>query len=247
MNINIQCRFMNHILDNDIVLNEELHEYRLIDRPEASFTSVTTYVEHFFEGFDALKIATKLVNNHPKYSDHTVESLMAEWKATADYGTRVHHEIEKWIKERIEPEDKKAIHGRDWLAQYELRSDMDVLSEVIVYSTELSIAGTVDILAKDNATGEYDIIDWKTSKKIETASYRKKMGTHPSTRHVMDCNFYHYSLQLSLYRYILEQYYGLKIHNQLIGHLKDDGVHALVTPYMRDEINEMLRHREEMS
>jgi len=247
MNINIQCGFMNHILDNDIVLNEELHEYRLIDRPEASFTSVTTYVEHFFEGFDALKIATKLVNNHPKYSDHTVESLMAEWKATADYGTRVHHEIEKWIKERIEPEDKKAIHGRDWLAQYELRSDMDVLSEVIVYSTELSIAGTVDILAKDNATGEYDIIDWKTSKKIETASYRKKMGTHPSTRHVMDCNFYHYSLQLSLYRYILEQYYGLKIHNQLIGHLKDDGVHALVTPYMRDEINEMLRHREEMS
>jgi len=238
---------MNHILDNDIVLNEELHEYRLIDRPEASFTSVTTYVEHFFEGFDALKIATKLVNNHPKYSDHTIESLMAEWKATADYGTRVHHEIEKWIKERIEPEDKKAIHGRDWLAQYELRSDMDVLSEVIVYSTELSIAGTVDILAKDNATGEYDIIDWKTSKKIETASYRKKMGTHPSTRHVMDCNFYHYSLQLSLYRYILEQYYGLKIHNQLIGHLKDDGVHALVTPYMRDEINEMLRHREEMS
>ena len=238
---------MNHILDNNIVLNEELHEYRLIDRPEASFTSVTTYVEHFFEGFDALKIATKLVNNHPKYSDHTVESLMAEWKATADYGTRVHHEIEKWIKERIEPEDKKAIHGRDWLAQYELRSDMDVLSEVIVYSTELSIAGTVDILAKDNATGEYDIIDWKTSKKIETASYRKKMGTHPSTRHVMDCNFYHYSLQLSLYRYILEQYYGLKIHNQLIGHLKDDGVHALVTPYMRDEINEMLRHREEMS
>ena len=238
---------MNHILDNDIVLNEELHEYRLIDRPEASFTSVTTYVEHFFEGFDALKIATKLVNNHPKYSDHTVESLMAEWKATADYGTRVHHEIEKWIKERIEPEDKKAIHGREWLAQYELRSDMDVLSEVIVYSTELSIAGTVDILAKDNATGEYDIIDWKTSKKIETASYRKKMGTHPSTRHVMDCNFYHYSLQLSLYRYILEQYYGLKIHNQLIGHLKDDGVHALVTPYMRDEIIEMLRHREEMS
>ena len=247
MNINIQCGFMNHILDNDIVLNEELHEYRLIDRPEASFTSVTTYVEHFFEGFDALKIATKLVNNHPKYSDHTVESLMAEWNATADYGTRVHHEIEKWIKERIEPEDKKAIHGRDWLAQYELRSDMDVLSEVIVYSTELSIAGTVDILAKDNATGEYDIIDWKTSKKIETASYRKKMGTHPSTRHVMDCNFYHYSLQLSLYRYILEQYYGLKIHNQLIGHLKDDGVHALVTPYMRDEIIEMLRHREEMS
>ena len=246
MNINIQCRIMNDILDNNIRLNEELHEYRLLDRPETTFTSVTTYVEHFFEGFDALRIATKLVSNHPKYSNHTVESLMAEWTATAEYGTRVHHEIEDWIKEKKEPQDQKALNGRDWIEQYRLRSDMEVHSEVIVYTTELSIAGTVDILAKDNSTGKYDIIDWKTSKKIETNSYGQKMGTHATTRHVMDCNFYHYSLQLSLYRYILEEYYGLKIHNQLIAHLKDDGVSALVTPYMHDEIIQMLKHREEL-
>ena len=72
------------------------------------------------------------------------------------------------------------------------------------------------------------------------------MGTHSSTRHVMDCNFYHYSLQLSLYRYILEEFYGLKIRNQLIAHLKDDTVNAIITPYMRDEIVEMLKYREEL-
>ena len=127
-----------------------------------------------------------------------------------------------------------------------MRADIDIFSEVIVYSTELSIAGTVDILARDNTTNEYGIIDWKTSKKIEKTSYNNKMGTHSTTKHVMDCNFNHYSLQLSLYRYILEKFYGLKIRNQLIAHLKDDSVNAIVTPYMKDEIIAMLDFRNEI-
>ena len=237
---------MNKILDNNIILNEELHKYNLVDQPDLSFTSVTTYVEYFFEGFDAKKIATKLVRTHPKYSNHTVESLMREWTKTADYGTKVHNEIEEWFKKNKEPKEIKAQNGRDWLERYRLRADIDIYSEVIVYSTELSIAGTVDILARDNTTDEYGIIDWKTSKKIETSSYNNKMGTHTSTKHVMDCNFYHYSLQLSLYRYILETFYGLRIRNQLIAHLKDDCVDAIVTPYMKKEIIAMLDYRAEI-
>ena len=237
---------MNEILDNNISLDEELHKYNLVNRPEISFTSVTTYVEYFFEGFDAKKIATKLVRSHPKYSNHTVESLMRKWTETADYGTKVHNEIEQWFKKDREPKDIKAKNGRDWLERYRVRADMDIFSEVIVYSTELSIAGTIDILARDNTTDEYGIIDWKTSKKIEKSSYNNKMGTHSSTKHVMDCNFNHYSLQLSLYRYILEKFYGLKIRNQLIAHLKDDSVDAIVTPYMKDEIIAMLDYREEI-
>ena len=47
----------------------------------------------FFEGFDAKKIATKLVN-HPKYSN-TVES---DKSGQADYGTKVHNEINNGSK-----------------------------------------------------------------------------------------------------------------------------------------------------
>ena len=137
-----------------------------------------------------------------------IESLIADWDVAADYGTSAYEELERWIKDGIGPVATKAINGKDWLQHYKLKSDIDILSEVIVYSTELSIAGTVDILAKDNSTGLYEIIDWKTSKKIEMVSYGQKMGTHEITKNIMDCNFYHYSLQLSLYRYILETYYG---------------------------------------
>ena len=237
---------MKNISDNNIILNHDTHDYKLLTDLDIVFTSVTTFVEFFFEGFDAQKVATKLINNYPKYAGRTVESLIADWDAAADYGTKVHNEIEQWIKDGIDPIDIKAINGKDWLNDYKLKSDIDILSEVIVYSTELSIAGTVDILAKDNSTGLYEIIDWKTSKKIEMVSYGQKMGTHEITKNIMDCNFYHYSLQISLYRYILETYYGLKIHNQLIAQLHDDGVNAHVAPYMKDEIIAMLGYRMEL-
>ena len=94
---------MNDFKKNNITLDLDNHEYKLINNPELVFTSVTTYIEYFFEGFDAQKIAKKLITNYPKYSQYTVESLIAEWNASADYGTRVHDEIEKWIKFGDEP------------------------------------------------------------------------------------------------------------------------------------------------
>ena len=169
----------------------------------------------------------------------------AEWDSAADYGTTVHDEIENWIKNGIEPVEQKAKNGKNWLENYQLKSNIDILSEIIVYSTELKIAGTVDILAKDNNTCQYELIDWKTSKKIETVSYGYKMGTHDVTKNVMDCNFYHYALQLSLYRYLLEEYYDIRIHNQLIGHIQDEDVNAIVAPYMKNEIVAMLAARKD--
>ena len=231
---------MNIISDKEISLKKDTHEYKLSTHPNIHFTSVTTFVEQFFEGFDAKKIASKLIANYSKYSNYTVESLIAEWKQKADYGTHVHNEIESWIKKKIQPKELKSINGKNWLENYQKKSNSDIFSEVIIYSTELKIAGTIDIIAKDNSTGFYELIDWKTSRKIDLNSYKNKMGTHITTNHVMDCNFYHYSLQLSLYRYILEKYYDFNIKNQLIIHLKDDGANALVAPYMKNEITAML-------
>ena len=231
---------MKNIIDKNIVINKDKHEYRLLLQPDMTFTSVTTFVEQFFEGFNAVKVAKKLIRKYHKYKNRTVESLVEEWKSSAEYGTKVHQEIEKWILDGIEPEDIKAINGKKWLEDYKLKSEIEIYPEVIIYSTELTIAGTIDIIAKDNNTGSYELIDWKTSKKIDKVSYGYKMGIHEVTKNILDCNFYHYALQLSLYRYILEQYYGISINNQLIAHLQDDKVNALVAPYMRNEIISML-------
>ena len=233
---------MNTLMSNEIVLDKEKHEYSLLTQPDLVFTSVTTFIDQFFEGFDSEKIATNLVETHPRYADRTVESLIGEWAATGEHGTQVHDEIDNWIKNGIEPIETKAINGKNWLQNYKLKSDIDVFSEVIVYSTELNIAGTVDILALDKSTGLYELIDWKTSKRINTSSYGNKTGTSSVTQDVPDCNFYHYALQLSLYRYLLEEFYGINFNNQLIAHLQDDGARSLVAPYMRDHILAMLNN-----
>ena len=234
---------MNKLFDKEISLDKGNHEYRLSSQPDIEFTSVTTFVDQFFEGFDSEKIAANLVNNVPKYFDHTVESLIAEWDAARQHGTDVHQEIEDWINDSVEPKEPKAIAGKNWLNSYRMKTDMDILSEVIVYSKELRIAGTVDILAKDRVTGKYELIDWKTSKRIDTVSFKGKVGTSPVTRNVQDCNFNHYALQLSLYRYLLEEYYGIIVNKLLIAQLQDDRAHGYVAPYMRDHIIEMLKNK----
>ena len=111
---------------------------------------------------------------------------------------------------------------------------------MIIYSKQLRIAGTIDVLALDKKTNQYHLIDWKTSKKIETSAFGGKVGIKPATNTIPDCNFYHYSLQLSLYRYLLEEYYGLSIKSQFIAHLKEDYARGIEVPYMINEILKML-------
>ena len=231
---------MNHIIDNKISLIEETHQYVLETDPGLSFQSVTTVLGSFFEPFDAIKIARNLCDTHPKYKNMIPEQLIHEWQTASNHGSKVHKEIELSIKENIEPSEPKAASALKWLDKYCMKSDIDVFTEVIVYSTELQIAGTIDILAYDKTADVYEIIDWKTSKEIKTVSFKGKMGNHPVTSNIMDCNFNHYALQLSLYRYLLENYHGVTVRNQLIGHLEDNQCTSYITPYFAEEISGIL-------
>ena len=56
---------MNKINNNDIKLEHENHEYKLKNHPDIIFTSVTTFVNSFFEPFDEVKVSNHLVNNVP--------------------------------------------------------------------------------------------------------------------------------------------------------------------------------------
>jgi len=231
---------MKQIIDSKISLIEETHQYVLETNPELDFQSVTTVVGSFFEPFDAVKIATNLCDTHPKYRYKRPEQLINEWKMASDYGTQVHKEIEQCIREKRESSEPKAASALEWLDKYYINTDVDILTEVIVYSEELEIAGSIDILAYHKDKDVYEIIDWKTSKQIKKVSFNRKMGNHPVTSNIMDCNFNHYALQLSMYRYILENCYGVTVQNQMIGHLQDGNCTSHVTKYYSKEISDIL-------
>jgi ATP-dependent exoDNAse (exonuclease V) beta subunit len=231
---------MNPIINKNISLIQDTHKYVLETKPDLNFTSVTTVIGSFFEPFEEQKIAKYLCSTNPKYKRMTPEELISEWHYSREQGTKIHEEIECFIKDDKPPVSTKAFSGINWLKQYYTNFDVDIFTEAIIFSTKLKIAGTVDILVYDKKANVYDIIDWKTGKRINKYSFQGKKGNHQVTSDLMDCNFIHYALQMSLYRYILEAYYKVKIRNQMICHLQKTTCKCYDTPYYFDHIKEML-------
>ena len=88
-------------------------------------------------------------------------------------------------------------------------------TEMRVYDDQIKIAGSIDMIYKNN-DGTFSIYDWKRSKGIETKNIYKKFSTTECIKHLPDLNFYHYSLQLNLYKYILEKNYDFKIKDLVL-------------------------------
>ena len=68
------------------------------------------------------------------------------------------------------------------------------------------IAGTIDMIFKDE-NGKLVLFDWKRSKKISKYNIFNKYSTSDFMKHIPDTNYWHYSLQLHAYRYILSKHY----------------------------------------
>lgn len=85
-----------------------------------------------------------------------------------------------------------------------------IANEFIVYDQENGICGTIDALMYNTKKDGYSIIDWKTSKKFDTGNQWSDYMKEPFS-HVLNCNTSEYSLQLSLYKYIIEKYTSIKI------------------------------------
>ena len=232
---------MNKLFDNNISLDRNNHIYTLKSNPEIEFTSVTTFIGQFFEKFDAIDIATKLVKSQrEKYRDKTVDDVLNIWKKAANHGTKVHEELENYILKKTDITEKKTKHGLNWLKNFILDGNYIIYPEIIIYSEKFNLCGTIDLLIKNMDNNKWIIIDWKTSKIINKKSYNNKMGIHAASKNIKDTKFNHYSLQLSLYRFLLEEFYGLEIDNQLILHLKENKCKKIETEYMEDEIKNMI-------
>tara|TARA_B100001115_G_scaffold180121_1_gene171952 strand:+ start:1460 stop:2179 length:720 start_codon:yes stop_codon:yes gene_type:complete len=222
--------------DKRIHLDEKNHKYILNDNKDIVFTSVTECISQYFEKFDKIKIAQKLVSSHPKYIGMTMEELIAKWDESATNGTIVHKEIEDYINEKRQPNHQKSKIAIEWLSKHLMNSKYQLFSEIIVYCEDLHLAGTIDLLLYDSVNEIYTILDWKTNKEISTKSFKGKTGIKPETRDLPDCKFTHYSLQLSLYRYLLEKKYNLKMKKLIIAHITEQGVKGYVAPYLKNHI-----------
>lgn len=109
----------------------------------------------------------------------------------------------------------------------------------------LRVAGQADLVIIDGF--DVFIIDYKTSKKIDTKAYfdtrtRKKVTMKYPLNNIEDSNFWHYSLQLSTYAWMIEKIdprFNIKL--LLIVHIDhDNNVTDYECPYLKSDVEKML-------
>lgn len=180
-------------------------------------------------------------------------------KASTDAGTRVHKEMEDSIKGLgIDT----SIYGLNVSVVLDLieidnlfKLPDGVHCELMLWNNEYRVAGISDKVTIETIGNirYVDIDDYKTNKKIETQSYQNKLTGDFNkmlfpVNDLMDCNFIHYSLQLSLYAYLLECF-GYKLRSIKFTHLplneektKVIGEQTYFVTYLREYVIKMLNH-----
>lgn len=206
-------------IPNDVKLKEDIHQY--FHRDGREFVSVSRILEPLKPVFDrefmAYQTAKKRLSmkNIPitdEFITTEKKEVLNEWtkknKDAIDAGNRIHNAIERFLRTAvINPEDKDLNVLVNRIAM--VLSDYDQkLPEQCLYLDKAGIAGTSDIICVRKGKGKpiVDIFDFKTnlSKGIEFFDKYGKFLNYPVS-HLESCNYNTYSLQLSIYAFILEE------------------------------------------
>ena len=231
ININYLSTINPHERDAFIEFEEGPHIYNIQGDP-SKYTSVTTWNHSHFEQFDASAIIDKMMNSKNwkanKYYGMTKEEIIAQWDASRDEaaqaGTKMHYDIECYYnifhENDRENTNTQLIENTSLEYSYFLKFAEDYKhlkpyrTEWMIWDSDVKIAGSVDMVFQDDAGGDPNsivIYDWKRSKEITKTSNFNKFATTECINHLPDTNFWHYSLQLNVYKYILEKNYGKKV------------------------------------
>lgn len=234
-----------HKRDERIVFQDEGHRY-YIDGKTGKYTSVTTLVHKQFSKFDADDIIDKMMKSTKwsknKYFGQTKEEIKKLWDDNRDEaataGTKMHLDIEYYYnncpRENDSVEYQYFKNFLEWSEQ--LTGDNKLIpfrTEWTVFDEDLKLAGSIDMCFK-KGDGTIAIYDWKRSKEIKKSSWYVKFSHNKIISHIPDLNFWHYSLQLNIYKTILERKYGLKVSDMYLVCL-----HPNHGNYQRIKVNNM--------
>ncbi len=226
-----------HPRDKDISFQEDGHIYTI--KGDKYYKSCTTWIKSFFEKFDADAVIDRMMAKddwpNSKYFGMTKQEIKDQWSkngaASAGYGTEMHAVIEDYYNDIIRECDKPEYKFFMNFAE-DHKHLTPYRTEMMVYDEDIRICGSIDMLFQ-NDDGTLSIYDWKFAKELNmTSAFRKK--ALPPIQHLDDCNYTHYSLQLNMYRTILERKYDFKIRDMFLvfmhQNLSDNYVKVEVKP-----------------
>jgi hypothetical protein len=237
--------------DRTIIFTEKGHQYAVDWSSNGTFetdsiTSVTSFIQDTcFTPFNALKTIKKMraSRNWPnsKYRHLTDSEIEAQWltqsQRAQSAGTCMHKQIENSFR-GVFPREPHSAEFVQFLVYADQMTD-----RWVAFRTEWKIrtcvlyklVGTVDMLymAKDRMERgsvrngrrvlHLRMVDWKRTKEVKKHN-RWQNGRGPASD-LPDANYFHYALQLNIYKYIIERWYkditvdGVEYQDIVIDHM----------------------------
>lgn len=201
---------------NDIIFEPIEHKYHL---DGVEFTSATTWLHQFQEPFNADAISLRMAKGNKQQA----LELQRQWKAKSDAACSRGTHLHEYLECKIAGAD--AVLHDDAIDLYPIADKFItettgkikiVIQEFRLYDKEWGLCGTVDALGQDKA-GNYYLIDWKTNGEFTTSSDYNKMLKYPFNM-LEDCHLNTYSIQLSLYKSLLERNTDIRIKGLILVH-----------------------------
>lgn len=208
--------------------NEGTQEYFVESWPCAP-TRVTSFVAEQFPVFDADGVLARMDRSKGKYKGTpwymrvrmakkregmTAQQCKDQWKKKADdartAGTALHETIHKFLcYPATMPDEKTEEQTLVYDATKQIADEFGsfLCAEVPICSDEETLlAGTIDALFFYTG-GRVLLVDWKRSENI--MKWTPDMGLKSMSKH-RATSFVKYSLQLAIYKWILERFYDLE-------------------------------------
>jgi hypothetical protein len=261
-----------HPRDDRIQFEEATHIYT-IDGVREGWTSCTGFLHYFFGQFNSDAIITKIMNS-PKwyaspYYGMTAEAIKKQWddnkNEASTAGTRMHLDIERfynampavpgctytyddgiaglavdeWTPNPGSEWDYFCAFQKDYVAKHGF---VPFRTEWLVFDEAHKVAGSIDMVYM-KPDGTLAIYDWKRAKELKTEN-RFQSGIGPLA-HLPDTNYWHYTMQLNVYRCILQTYYGYVVSELalVVLHPNNSGWRVSKLNFMDEEVEGMMATR----
>lgn len=244
-----------HERDANITFEPIAHKYTICGGHHP-YISVTTWIHSHFEPFDADAIITGMMSSPKWSSSHyygkTREEIKMVWDKNRDEaaleGTNLHYAIECYYNGAIAPASGIAYAYFMNYVKTHAATFVPYRTEWMVYDEEVRIAGSIDMVYEDPlGDGSLMIYDWKRTKEIKKTDGFNKFSTTECINHLPDTNFWHYALQLNIYKAIIERNYGKKVTTLMLVCLhpnnKNGDYLLFKVPNLQQEVSDLFELR----
>ena len=230
-------------LMKQISFYEDEHEYYYKGR---KCISTTQLINKFKEPFDKKsKAKSSSENPNSKWYGHEPSEILEKWQElkdiACDKGTIIHRYAELY-ELGLDHLESFPVCYNDWYKQVEnfINTELkyhQTMTELILFHPLIYLAGMVDLI-KFNNDGTLTLYDYKTNPKINSDNIYNKHFYTPLN--IPDTKFDTYSLQLSIYKCILE-HHNFKIKEMLLVHITHDKYNLIKCKDYSEEVKKIFK------